>query len=87
VPLQAILVDIGVAAVVETRRSHPRLFSLLVESLLKQSQRFSTIWDDARSYRQQLLDSLRMVADDEKEERMTRWRAKQLLKLSGPDAG
>lgn len=78
-PLQAVFESVGLDAVMELRRTDGRMFAILIQSL-QQGHKFSSVWPPIQGHLEDLSKRLKAVAEDPKEERMARWRARGLLK-------
>lgn len=78
-PLRAIFENIGLDIILGSRKTDPLGFKLTVSVLLRQCLAFEAIWPEASQHRKELERRLEGVRDDPNEERMTRWRVKNIL--------
>jgi hypothetical protein len=80
--LPAFVSRVGVAPVMQIRKSKPEFFQSLVSLLFKQTAMYETIHPEMRKFRTDLLEQLRLVGSDPAEDLMERWRANGLVRAA-----
>ncbi len=77
--LRFLLGEMSPERMLRVRKSHPEAFRLLAHVTLKRMGEMRAIWPEVNERYEQVLMELERIAADDREERMDRWRARQLL--------